>query len=386
MKKTILFFIILLLQNHGIGAQQLIDLYKNGSVIIQPDSNYVTGKLKSYDVQETKNITNLVLDDENNLYMLNRLTNRILVFEPDGRFKQTIALPVTKSTSVYHGVNGLCILDNRYLLVYQYANILVLDKTGNMIKSIKFDYPLYDIVALKDDKIGIKGYISLGGSKVKWHIAVFDIESRKEIPITHFFKDFSHRKEVVSFKIEGKGAFSFSNNKHAPKIFIDRTVEGNLIVGNSGEPAIRIYSPDGKMIHQIKLNYAQTKVDTSEMKGYFNSFREKLIELNAPDSLLQIIQSPEFYYKTMPYYYDLMVDTDGNILVFRYTQKKDHVFRVYQVYSSGGEFVCECKLDSGTFEVPNLRLVAFHDKYLYGLFDLKRDGDDGMRLVRGKLE
>jgi hypothetical protein len=384
MKKANLLMIPFILYSHLINAEQFIDKYKKGSIVIQPESQFEVNQ-KYLEKMNIQNITNIALDGDDKIYLLNRHDYSISVFDQNGRMVNRFDLDIKKSASVYHHVNELCILDNKYILVRQYANILVLDMSGKMMKTINFDYPLYDFVALQQNKIGLKGFVQMQDSRIKWHIAIFNIETEQEAAVAQFITDNSQEKEFISFEVKNRGLFSFSNPKRRPKIILDRTLDGHLIVGNTAESVINIYSDEGKLLNRIALNYSQMKVNQSELDEYCVSLEKTLSGVNAPDSLLERIQSPDFYYHYLPYYYDIMVDSEGNILVFKYSQNENHSFRVYQVYSLEGQFICECQLESGQFALPNLRLLAFGDHYLYGVFDVKND-NNRIRLVKAELK
>lgn len=384
MKKVMMIILLVLLHISLISAQELIDIYKTGKITIHPESDF--GADNNYFKKDGKSLeryTNIVLSDNEEIFLLDRKEHQVLKFDKNGKLTKKIDLNTTKSTSVYHHLNELEILDNKYLLIRRYSNINIFDLDGNFIKTIKFDYPLYGFVALKNNKIGMKGYVFLKNDVIKIHIAIVDIETEKEQPVIAFFRDF--KKEHISFKTKNEGGLGLSSPQRASKVILNRSLEGNLIVGNSKDSEILIYDTDGKQLNKIRLTYSPQKVKQEEKDKVYQSFEKMIKKYNAPDSLLEVIKSPDFYYQYMPYYYGIKIDSDDNILVFKYTEDKNHVFRVYQVYSKEGKFICETTLESGEFDNPNLRLLAFAKGNLYAILRLKEDGS-GIRLVKAKLK
>ncbi len=377
MKKTMLLILVTLSCLQFIRADELIDVYKTGRITLYPDEDFRSDD--EWFESSLEDYTNIVTDNEENIYILDRNQYLILKFNQNGQLIQRYDLDIPKSTSVYHHIHKLDILDNKYLLIRGYAFILVLDLDGQIIKRIEFDYPIYDLTALKDNKVGIKGYVQLSNMRTKWHIAIVDIESESEIPVTQFIEDRSKDKESISFQTDN-GWLGFSNPRRAPAITINRMTSGNLIVGNSETPDIYIYSIDGKLMNQIKLDYSQQKTNDEETRNFIVSITEQMKRLNAPDSVLRTIESPDFVYEYMPYYYGIKVDSDDNILVFKYTEEENHTFRVYQVYSKEGKFICETELNNDQFETPNLRLIYFFNDNLYAL--IKPIHEDSIQLIR----
>lgn len=367
-----------------ISAQELIDIYKTGKIAIHPDSDFrANNRYFENDDKSLKRYTNIVLSDDEDIFLLDRKEHQVLKFNKSGRFIKKINLNTTKSSSVYHRVNELQILDNKYLLIRGNAFIKVFDLNGKFIKTIDFDYAIYSFVALKNNRIGIEGFVLLKNRKTKMHIAVVDIQTEKERPVIAFFED--REKEHISFKTKKRGMFECGYPQRAPKVHISRTLDGNLIVGNSKNHEILIYDIEGKLINKINLTYSPLKVGQEEKDEVYQNFKEIIKKYNASDSLLEVMKSPDFYYQYMPYYYGIKVDSDGNILVFKYTEDKNHVFRVYQVYSKEGKFICETTLDPGEFDNPSLRLLTFSKGNLYALLKLKDDGSS-IRLVKAKLK
>jgi len=382
MKKVMLLIILILLQVSLIKAQDLTEVYKTGKIAIQPDSDFGKDNWFENKKNNLRRYTNIVLSENGDVFLLDRKEYQVLKFDKNGKHIKIIDLNATKSTSVYHQVNQVDILDNKYLLIRRYSNIKIFDLNGQFIKTIKFDYPLFGLVALKNDKICVKGQVYLKNRITKIHVALVGIENESEKHVTTFFRD--KNKESMSVKYNG-GSISTSSPQRAPRIFISRTLDGNLIVGNSKESDISIYNTEGKLLHKINLNFSPLMVEQGVKDKIQKNFEKYLKKHNAPDSLLEAIKSPDFYYQNMPYYYGIKVDSENNILVFKHTKDKNHTFRVYQVYSKEGKFICETTLEPGEFENPSLRLTTFSNGYLYALMKSKGIFSK-LKLVKAELK
>jgi len=364
-------------------AQDLLNIYKTGTIRIKPYLEFgVNNRFFESGNKTLKRYTNIVISENEDIYLLDRKDYQILKFDKSGSLIKKIGLNLKKSDVVYFHVSELDILDNKYFLIRGYAFIKVYDLNGNFVKSIDFDYPIYSFTALKNNKVAIKGYVQLKDLKTKMHIAVVDIQTEKETPVIDFIKD--RKKEHISIKPDRRGSFAFGSSQRAPKIFITSTQKGNLIVGNSKNPGILIYNIQGEQINKINLTYSTIEVGQKEKDKIYQNYKKIIKKYNGPDSLLEVIKSPDFYFQTMPYYYGIKVDSENNILVFKYTKDKNHTFRVYQVYSKEGKFICETTIESGEFENPSLRLSAFSKGKLYALLKLKEEKSK-LRLVKAEL-
>jgi len=57
------------------------------------------------------------------------------------------------------------------------------------------------------------------------------------------------------------------------EVYLAQTIEGNLAVGISNKPEIKIYSPEGKVIHSFDLKISPIPVD----RKYIQKFKDVLL-------------------------------------------------------------------------------------------------------------
>lgn len=90
----------------------------------------------------------------------------------------------------------------------------------------------------------------------------------------------------------------------------------------------------------------------------------------------------------LPYYEDIKVDSDGNILVFYHKAGLNTKIFKFQVYSSQGDYLCDSSFDllDHKTEFGDLSDFYFHKSFLYGLIEMKDAEYYGLRLIRLKLE
>lgn len=380
-------FLCIFLLSQAIAGQSLTDIYKSGEITFQPDKNFQTSVQFFYNRNEPiKNYSNLAFASDGSVFVLDRGTHQILMFQPDGQYLKALSINIPISTSVYHGIQGMDILDNQYIVVAGYDQLLVYDFGGKFIKTIKKDYSLMKMVALKENKVAVEGSVSLGGSMMRRYVGIIDIDTEEDVSAVQYEEDLS--EETVSFKA-GHGTMSFSSSTYHPRVYLSRTSDGNLIAGYSENPEVTIYPPAATKLADIRLEYPAMTLSKEELQAmkarYTKSVKRAIEQFDGPDSLLDVVQSDDFYRRQIPYFYGIKTDSEGNILIFRQEQDEaNHVFRVYRVYSNQGEFICETTMDFGAYTRPDLRRIAFHGKFLYGI--MQKANTKLIGLVRGTFQ
>ncbi len=66
--------------------------------------------------------------------------------------------------------------------------------------------------------------------------------------------------------------YSITDNSETGDLFINRTIDGNLLVGISNIPDIQIYSPEGKLLHSFRLQIKPIPVNDEYLKKFKDFF------------------------------------------------------------------------------------------------------------------
>ena len=93
--------------------------------------------------------------------------------------------------------------------------------------------------------------------------------------------------------------------------------------------------------------------------------------------------------ETLPVYLKFLVDEEGNLLVFRRTECLGEDCPLFvQVYSSGGEFICETELVEGSFNLTvdsRIKNMCFTDLGLIAMVEVKDAPEFELRVIRVRL-
>ncbi len=377
--KKIFTILFLFLFCFSFSYASLIDIYKRGAIKLVADPEF--GKNTNWDEMFYKGIKSIAFASDGSFFVtgLGGISHSVCKFDRNGKFIKKFGRKGRGPGDLYHPGN-LSILDNKYLLIGEYATsrrISVLDLNGKFVKIIKTRCPVFDVVGLRNSKIAILGSkTDENPDKITYMIIILDLHNNREIHVVLFIKKF-RRTAIRAGDFEGK-------------VCISRTKNGNLLVGFSNNQKITIYSPDGKKIFSFNINIKQIKVST-EMKEEFYKGVESNIE-KVPMRVRNMVRkqhkkmrSMDIFPKYVPYYKSLIVDCDGNFIVF-YNKGyfKAGSWR-FQVYSPNGKYICDSKISSEKSEFKITTPLVFHNDSLY-FTKLKDIKDDLLRIIKIKLK
>lgn len=381
MKKSFVFLIIMFLS--FLLYAYLVDIYRKGEIRVIPDPEF--GKNTNWDEMFYKGIKSIAFASDGSFFVtaLGGISHSIYKFDKNGNFIKKFGKKGRGPGDLYHP-GSLSILDNKHLVIREYGTsrrISIFDLNGNFVKIIKTRCSVFDVVGLKNSKIAILGSKTdenESHDEITYMIIILDLNNHREIHIASFIKKF--RKTAIRARdFEGK-------------VYISRTKNGNLLVGFSNSQKIAIYSPDGKKIFYFNINIKQIKV-TTEMKEEFYKGMESNIEKkpmrvrNMVRKLVKKMRSMDIFPKYAPYYRSLIVDCDGNFIVF-YNKgyfKAGNWWR-FQVYSPNGKYICDSKISSEKSKFEIRTPLVFHNDSLYCFTKLRDREDDLLRIIKVKLK
>lgn len=407
------FFILLMMFSTILLSADLIDVYKKGPIKLVPDPEF--GKNTDweklfFDYNKVTSMgkpigtfKDMAIASDGSIYISNYSQYNVYKFDKNGNFIKKFGQKGKKPGEFFRRPGSLSILDNKYLMVPIYhGRIHLFDLDGNFIKRIQMDYPIPGCVALKNNKIAVAGFVPYKGKKSKNLIAIKDIDTEKENILTYYFKPYFKDAEISEIKVGDESyKFYLAPAFSRESVFIRRSLDGNLIVGYSNKKYINVYSPEGENLNDFTLNIEPLKITEKIKEEYYESSKknwqrvkeniQKIIEKkqkgDMPEvDLKEIIEKPIDFPKHMPYYYYLTVDSDGNILVFLYTEENEK--HRFQVYSPEGTFICESVIDPGEYKIKlnsKINSLLFSEGDLFALVALKDNTSIPLRLIKVNL-
>jgi hypothetical protein len=331
---------------------------------------------------------------DGSLFIASSRQHTIFKFDPDGNLMTSFGQE-GQGPGDFNTPGDLSVLDEKLLVVGEYAlnhRISLLDLDGNFEKVLKTSRPPYSPVALRDGKIAyiVHHYRGEGpGESKKIEVVVIrDINSDEEIKVAEFTFNMASLmvgEMMLSFTDATSGAF-----------FIASSHEGNLIVGNSLHPSLDAFSPDGTKISTIPLNIEPipvTKHLISEYKKHHidqMSRHRRLSQDRIQEMVKQLKKASwdHMFAENLPVYREVLVDTEGNLIVFRRTDCLEHCPILIQVYSPRGEFICETELVEDSFSLtidPRIKNMCFTESGLIAMVEVKDAEEFELRVIKVKL-
>ena len=338
----------------------------------------------------------LVIAPDGSIYVVNGKQHNIFKFSKDGQFLAKFG-QYGQGPLDFVGPGEPSILDNKYLVVGEYAlnrRITLVDMAHidtRHVKVLKTQHKTISPMALKNNKIAYTTWrfepLSKSEQKRITDVIIKDVTTGKETVIATYEYFFSCRTEYVQVHIMMAKSYFWD-------VYIERTKNGNLLVGASNNPNIDIFSVEGEKIKSFSLDYHPIKV-TDELQEEIKERLARSMGVGRKNvselvkGIRNAIRNSKLLGDHLPYYDHIMVDSVGNILVFPNTDcRKDCEIR-FRVYSPEGRYICNTKINTGNFKFKidkKRKQIVFTEQGIFGLFELKDSEDVSLRLVRVKLE
>ena len=366
------------------GSLDLKSRYRSGSFILKNATGF--GEGTDWKTQFYNSFTDITVAADGSIFAASSRQHTIFKFDSKGSLIKSFGQE-GQGPGDFNGPGELSILDGKYLVVGEYAlghRISLFDLDGNFVKLLKTQHSVYYPTALRDGKVAYIGLTHLEEDRQNpvqiQTVYIKDINSQEETEL-HSFRTTSR-----SIKLKSGGSIGFVGDTGG-WTYLARTNEGNLAVGISMDPFVTIYSPDGSKLSEFTLNDKPVAVTKSIIRRY------KEIHLN------DIKQDPQFqqgiwkegvkelekasfdhlFDEYLPLYHEILTDEEGHFLVFRTDDCFVDCPILLEVYSPGGEFVCETEIKTGEYNLivdRRRKHMRFTKSGLIALVQPKIDADD----------
>ncbi|MFK5856184.1 MAG: hypothetical protein QM503_08650 [Bacteroidota bacterium] len=413
MKKLIVLFTLILLIGITVTSQNISELYNNETIKLEAINGY--GELNNWEdvfspppkewsfdksLGEQKQI---VVAPDGSVFMSHKTSHEIWKFDAEGNFVNKFGQKGSRPGQfpMLPKVEG--ILDGKYIFTSDVnGRIQFFDFNGKYIKTLLLDYMPLDVRSLGNSKIAILGHVPWKNRHTKRIIAIKDFNSGDEKIIWSQLKDNRRGKMLIELSNGTLMNLSIPGTYPWPRLASSKS--GNLIAAFPDDGHVSIYSPEGDEIKSFRLNIDPIKIEQEDIDDYYNAgksnigrFEERLkkagnfsneeIEDMVSQYKMQIgkLKYEDIYPDHLPYFANIMVDSDGNILVFEYTEKKNkksNIFRVYS-YDLSGKYLNRSSFVSDEYKLHfSSHSFIFHDNYIINIAKKKEGSGNLMRLVK----
>lgn len=399
-------------------SQDLVSFYKDGEINLLSDQDY--GKTNdwnkifpdysvTYRGKKTGKNKAIVVAPDGSVFMSHHTRHSISKFDKTGNYITDFGKKGGKEGDFVYMPSVQGILDGKYLYTTAVdGRMHFFDLNGKWIKTIRLKYMPLSTTPLKNGKIAILGYVPWnGGSKEIISLLNFGDGSEKIL-----MSKIKSRTEnnIIIIKTKPSGMMStalpFTHSMYF-RMRLATSKDGDLVIGYPATGEIAFYNNTGQKLKQFKLtDIKPDAISKEDMERYHQKAMENITRLEATmdttkdtkkkESLRSYIsqykpQIEKFRdpanYPTLPYFSEMIVDSDNNILLFRFTREEgSNQFDVYSYNTQGAKIATSKFLANDYLLKINPSAFRFHNKDIYSIVELKNTNNNPLRLVKFRLQ
>ncbi|MBN1970029.1 MAG: hypothetical protein JXR48_04680 [Candidatus Delongbacteria bacterium] len=339
MKKMILLLVLVI----SLFATTPEEIYKSGEMKLDNCVIHLSGKdLENY---------NKIYHVEGSEYLITgRKADKVLVFDI-----QTDE--ILHSFEVKGDAFGLTY--DKLLATSDVAgNIRMYGFDGKVKRKTVIDYGVFNMIPLDKDNVILEGFTTTQSS-IKYVAMLRNLETQKEQELESLYdKSFGG---TWSYLVQEK-KFVFNTAYSSCNLYIRKIDENNILVANNMSKNANVYDNKGKKIKTLEFRLDPIKIDDKIKDDYYKNILEVVYrndditrnwyennELSEEDLLSKMkneLKFPEY----MPYMYNLLVDMNGNILIFTYTMDDSREFYAF-AFNKNNEFLGKVKIFPDDYEM-----------------------------------
>lgn len=426
MKRSIFIFAVLI--SLTLQAQPLATIYKGGVIKLVPDAEYAKtndwNKLfsdynqlaGSRPIGMSKQI---VVAPDGSVFMSHHTRHSITKFDRNGNFVKEFGKQGGKSPADFiymPSVEG--VLDGKYLYTTAVdGRMHFFDLNGKWVKTIRLKYMPLGTKPLKGGKIAIMGHVPCGNGS-KQIVSLLNFSDGKEKIISSAFQSYNKGKgwtvinPYIYTDAEGKEKricmIDFSSpfmDEFIYRLRFATTTDGSLVAADPSTGQIKIFDQNGKVIKQFKTDLKQDVITKEDREEFYQNALKKVkgIEANVVRTtkdkanwdnyigqfkpMIEKLRDQANYPANLPYFSEMIVDSENNILLFRFTREEgSNKFDVY-TYNSQGVKIASTSFIADSYDLKiNPSVFKFHNGSIYSFVKLRGATGNPMRLVKFELK
>jgi len=392
--KSILFAIVILI----LGTCLWCDLqlhYKKGKILLKGVEWFGNGcdwEELIYDPYK-----DMAVAPDGSIFVVNGKIHNVFKFDRNGKFLKKFGNRGSGPGDFVHP-DDLSILDNKYLVIGEYAinrRFSLWDFNGNCVKVVKTGTSIFNLTALRDNRVAYYYYCQNAEKKNGFQstiaIIIKDIGSNKEKILEKI--TLLDRSEIILEQNSSTGLGNFFG-----EVYLSQTIDGDLAVGVSNRPRIDIFAPTGEKIRSFQLEM----VPIPASKTFIKEFRDNVLAEYYGKDVQGMDRTEKYWHELflkkfrtfdfstifdhyLPFYKEILIDSEGNFLVFKFGECLKACNPVFQVYSKTGAYVCETLLEKGAYEFEidrRFKNICFTSSGIFGIFMKRGDEDEAFAMVK----
>jgi len=439
MKKAFFLVMVSGLMAGAASGQKLLDIYKKGPVKLVAEKTYgARNNWESlfnlyYDTISTFELPRerdkkIVIAPDGSVFMSHKNRHEIWKFTPDGTFEKRFGEEGGKLSQFQMLPLIQPVVDGKYIFTSDVnGRLKFFDLDGNYFKSISLNYMLGGFQPLNNGEVLLEGHVMWNGENpgskyvsYKWrHIIVnLNIYTGKEKIIYSVFENpvYKYPKTSNPDSIQSILINPSENKIYVPdrlvfsKPFFTLLNDGQILQFNRETGEVKMLDKGGKGKGNFKLGIEPLKLTEKDVEENFkseNRIHEKTIdEINKmKDSIpghnqllishyeqaigdLKRYKDVNNYYPYLPYFSNIILDDEGNLLIFEFTKLDETQSNIFNViaYNEAGERLARTSFICDDYDLSFSESTFVISKgYVYAVAKLKNYKGMPLRLVKFKI-
>jgi hypothetical protein len=313
----------------------LREKYKDGTVQFVPELTIDESMMPEDTFFESA--VSIAVDEEGFVYICDFKANNIKKFDSSGKYVKTIGR-MGQGPGEFNMPFEITVTGNR-LIVWDMGNsrLCIHTTDGEFIKSIQVlrdegwpqkmrSLPNGDVI-IEIEKI----YYGEGDKPQDCKIELYssDLEKKKTLYTQQVMRNKYMRIESM---------FTNIIQPFTPLVCWDVSPDGKIIIGYPKEYDLGFYDTTKGKISSFSHNYKPVKVTEKDKENFFAGMTFSsggTVKQGAPDHVLKYTEFPKF----KPAFREIIVDSDGNILVWTYRNDINEGFKYFDLFDPNGQFI-----------------------------------------------
>lgn len=433
MKK--IFLSLILLYCLAINAQKLNSVYTNGPVKLVADRAY--GQQNEWD--KIFNLYNdtvksawqpnkaIVVAPDGSVFMSHKNRSVIWKFNPDGNFEKRFGSKGSKPGQFVMMPKVECVLGNKCVLTSDVGGHLnIFDFDGKFIKAINLKYMGGSFQPVGNTNVMLLGF-AVWKTKSRNMVVNLNIDDGSEKIVYDFFTDYpTIEGKIINTDSLIKAARGHYN-LHVPAFNQDNgndliiLPDGEFIKSDRKTAEYTLFSNTGSEMLKAKMEIDRVKIQQNDVEQNYRilkktftenveRYRKMLDSKSASGSKnpdwavrterymnnartwldnIELFRDINNYYPYFPPYSNILVDDEGNLLVFEYTSVDDQVSNRFNViaFNNNGKRLARTSFVCDDYDLTFSRnCFVFSKGYVYAVAKLKNTPGMPLRLIRFRME
>ncbi len=311
------------------------EMYKSGSIRFVPELTIDDTSMPEDTFFE--GVLSIVSDNDGNIYICDYKANNIKKFNASGKHLKTIGRK-GQGPGEFNMPFEISVTNDK-LIVWDMGNrrLCAFTADGEFIKSVQIfrgEGRPQKMRPLPNGNIVIELEKIYFGEQDKPQDCLIEIYSPDLEKIKTLYTQQVWRNKFM--RIESM--FTNIIQPFSPLVCWDVSPEGKIIIGYPEEYEIELFDSEGGKISTFSHSYEPVKVTEEDKKSFFSGITyssEGTTTQTVPEPIVKNTEFP----KLKPAFKQILVDSEGNILVWPYRKNREEEWRYFDAFSPDCNFI-----------------------------------------------